>query len=260
LESGSTWSDALARAGRLAPAEVWRSSLAGAVRSASNAVFATACTCPPGLSVAPLFATDPPAFNRVVEQIIGEFLPRVERAGEGTALVTGIGASAYAPLESARNKRLRNRFRRELLEPVGVNGLLNVFLLGRSREVIGWIAVGTRSSSSLAKRQFAEPLNEIAMAASSTLNSAIDLAASCGLVVPPAQGQLLLKLSEREREVARLAAGGHSSANVAALLSISEQTVTTYLRRIFIKVGVHSRAELAALIGNMLTLLPARPR
>ena len=53
-------------------------------------------------------------------------------------------------------------------------------------------------------------------------------------------------LSPREREIARLVACGHANKTIAGVLSISSWTVNTYLRRIFVKLGVGSRAAMVA--------------
>ena len=52
-------------------------------------------------------------------------------------------------------------------------------------------------------------------------------------------------LSPREREVTRCVAFGMRNAEVARTLSISEETVKVHLYKIFRKVGVRSRRELA---------------
>ena len=53
-------------------------------------------------------------------------------------------------------------------------------------------------------------------------------------------------LTAREREIAELVAEGRSNKQVAAALFLSEKTVEHHLSRIYAKVGVRSRAELAA--------------
>ncbi|GII63640.1 DNA-binding response regulator [Sphaerisporangium krabiense] len=54
-------------------------------------------------------------------------------------------------------------------------------------------------------------------------------------------------LSERELQVARLVARGHSNRRIADELSLSPETVRTYLRRMFAKLGVNDRTHLAVL-------------
>jgi DNA-binding CsgD family transcriptional regulator len=61
---------------------------------------------------------------------------------------------------------------------------------------------------------------------------------------PPATPPLAL--SPREREIARMIARGLPNKSIAAALEISVWTVGTYLRRIFSKLGVSSRAAMVA--------------
>lgn len=51
-------------------------------------------------------------------------------------------------------------------------------------------------------------------------------------------------LSKREREIARLLVAGYSGVNVAAIAGLSENTVRTYVRRLYAKLGVSNRADL----------------
>ncbi len=51
-------------------------------------------------------------------------------------------------------------------------------------------------------------------------------------------------LSRREREIARLLVAGYSGVNVAAISGLSENTVRTYVRRLYGKLGVSNRADL----------------
>jgi DNA-binding CsgD family transcriptional regulator len=53
-------------------------------------------------------------------------------------------------------------------------------------------------------------------------------------------------LSPREQEIARMVARGFPNKAIAAVLEISTWTVGTYLRRIFAKLGVTSRAAMVA--------------
>jgi DNA-binding CsgD family transcriptional regulator len=51
-------------------------------------------------------------------------------------------------------------------------------------------------------------------------------------------------LSKREREIARLLIAGYSGVNVAAISGLSENTVRTYVRRLYAKLAVNNRADL----------------
>ncbi len=55
-------------------------------------------------------------------------------------------------------------------------------------------------------------------------------------------------LSPRECEIIRLVTKGHPNKRIAAVLDISPWTVATHMRRIFIKLGVNSRAQMVAKI------------
>jgi DNA-binding CsgD family transcriptional regulator len=55
-----------------------------------------------------------------------------------------------------------------------------------------------------------------------------------------------VQLSPREKEIVRMVAGGHPNKIIASVLNISSWTVCTYLRRIFAKLGVNSRAAMVA--------------
>lgn len=62
-----------------------------------------------------------------------------------------------------------------------------------------------------------------------------------------ADGEQTDELSARELEVLRLLAAGGSNKLIAAQLHLSENTVKTYISRIFNKLGVQNRAEAVAL-------------
>lgn len=62
-------------------------------------------------------------------------------------------------------------------------------------------------------------------------------------------------LSEREREVVKLTAAGHTAMQAAEMLSLSPKTIETYRHRAMQKLGLTNRAELVryALRSGMLT-------
>jgi DNA-binding CsgD family transcriptional regulator len=63
---------------------------------------------------------------------------------------------------------------------------------------------------------------------------------------PPAGGEL----TSMQRRVAELAAEGRSNREIAGLLFVSENTVESHLKRVFEKLGVRSRTELARRVGE----------
>lgn len=78
------------------------------------------------------------------------------------------------------------------------------------------------------------------------------LAARCEGARTPAmtRPQPVAELSRREREVAELAARGLSNAEIAGRLSLSVRTVESHLYRVFAKLGVTERTELAELLPS----------
>lgn len=70
--------------------------------------------------------------------------------------------------------------------------------------------------------------------------------AKCAVLrVEPQEKQAPIEgLSRREREIARLLVAGYSGVNVAAISGLSENTVRTYVRRLYQKLGVANRADL----------------
>jgi DNA-binding CsgD family transcriptional regulator len=64
---------------------------------------------------------------------------------------------------------------------------------------------------------------------------------------------LTWRLTGRELEIAVLVAQGHANKNIAWRLRISEWTVATYMRRIFCKLNVDSRAEMVFRCASLIT-------
>ena len=57
-------------------------------------------------------------------------------------------------------------------------------------------------------------------------------------------------LSAREAEVAELIARGHTVAHIAEPLFVSENTVRTHSKHIYVKLDIHKRQELIALVES----------
>jgi DNA-binding CsgD family transcriptional regulator len=64
--------------------------------------------------------------------------------------------------------------------------------------------------------------------------------------------RIACSLSPRELEIVRLIADGHPNKVIAAVLDISAWTVCTHIRRVFMKLGVTSRAAMVAPIAEIL--------
>jgi DNA-binding CsgD family transcriptional regulator len=67
--------------------------------------------------------------------------------------------------------------------------------------------------------------------------------------IPNQSHQPEVRLTPREREVARMVAQGLTNTAIAGKLALSPWTVSTHLRRIFAKLGVTTRAAMVAVIA-----------
>jgi DNA-binding CsgD family transcriptional regulator len=89
-----------------------------------------------------------------------------------------------------------------------------------------------------------------ARSASAMTWRAAELAAACGDARTPGlpSGATKWRLTQREQEVAAMAAAGASSREIADRLVLSVRTVDNHLQNIYSKLGVTRRDELAALL------------
>jgi DNA-binding CsgD family transcriptional regulator len=132
-------------------------------------------------------------------------------------------------------------------------------LLGSAGMVVGqaWaLAMGAPSAAAAGRREAAMAMAADArrlaqQAASETIRATAD-ATLQRLAAQPAAPDLadpLASLTIRERQIARLAATGLTSRDIAAELSVSPRTVDTHLSRIYRKLGITSRAALASQVA-----------
>ncbi len=246
---GGRWTDAMEVARAVAPAREWRSELARRLRTAADGCFAAVLTCAPGDWRRLAHDADPPELGHIVERIRNQFLPRIERAGEDWRFALRTHGPVYAPIETARCRKLANDLRAEVLRPAGIEGYRAAFFgAGPAPRIVGLAVLGARSSSAALLDRSGDPLREIARAASTTLAGALALAEGCCARADDLRRRD--ELTAREQQIATLAAQGFANVNVAARLGIAETTVAVHLRRIYAKLGVHSRVELAAALAG----------
>jgi DNA-binding CsgD family transcriptional regulator len=148
----------------------------------------------------------------------GEHERGLALAREGTALAE----EARLPVEAARSR----------------------LLAGRA------LAVGDRDQASVELRRAYDEL--AAHGASRYRDQAAGALGRLGRAVPrqprAVMGEGLAELSERERQVAELVAEGRSNRQIAEQLDLSPKTIANHLNRMFTRLGLGSRAELAALV------------
>jgi DNA-binding CsgD family transcriptional regulator len=166
---------------------------------------------------------------------IDPFSPRRAAACRATVMCAADvgGSEAYA--RSMHGQRLR---------AYGYGAPLVLYLWGEGRIVAG---------VTLLREGHAPPFDATAVRLvrqlQPLLEHAFGLAAEPPAPVPGA-GALAAGLTVREEEIARLVAGGASNAAIARSLNVSEATVKAHLTRVYAKLGVRSRTQLAVVMGD----------
>ncbi len=108
---------------------------------------------------------------------------------------------------------------------------------------LGWPLFEARALEVLGER-------EAALARYERCGSVADIRRLAPLLRSGAAPAAAERLSAREREVAMLVADGLTNGAIGERLSVSKKTVEKHLASIFDKLGVHSRAQLAALLAR----------
>ena len=96
--------------------------------------------------------------------------------------------------------------------------------------------------SALTPELAAEQLRREVRAGQLDSEAANSVLAAAGHQIRTTRRELVAGLSEREMEVLRLIARGHSKKQIATLLIISEKTVDNHIQHIYNKIGVSTRA------------------
>lgn len=179
-------------------------------------------------------------------------LARLGRPDEVTARLDEIAAEAHGALIPT----LAGHARALVADDAGALGeVADAF---EEMGILALAAEAAGSASEAAKRAQDQRL------ATRWRNRASQIRAHCDTVVGPvaavaaADAATVVALTRREREISLLAAQGLASREIGERLFISRRTAESHLARVFTKLGVRSRAELARMLdGGVAALVPA---
>ncbi len=234
-EVASAWDQARHIAAHPRSAETWRQDLAGALEQALRPDAVGVFMCVLGNVLDASVAMAPSSYQSLGEQLVNEFLPRALKAGALTPW------AVFGSPADPNDQLISRSVHRELLTPSGFDGMIAKFMRADNGAAVGWITVFCRTPAEAREKEIEAPLGQVCRIAADTVRRSLSIAASAGARLPQSS---TVMLSEREREVARLAITGLSDANISQRLAISEGTVGRHLHNIFRKLGVTSRSEL----------------
>jgi DNA-binding CsgD family transcriptional regulator len=165
------------------------------------------------------------------------FLMRYEEVGRNNDPVFAELTASHLPSHNLKSLSCDEWHRLPLYRHItsrlaGLEYILEAPLLGNGR-VIGTLNFG--------RARHDAPYNDHDLAVITALTHHV----STVLSRLPESGQAITGLTARELEIARLVAAGLNNDEIAYCLSISRNTVKDALKRVFRKVEVDSRAELA---------------
>jgi DNA-binding CsgD family transcriptional regulator len=214
---------------------VWQQGLADKLEAAIRPHVAGVFLCPLGNVLDASAAMAPGRYAALGQRLIDEILPGWLREGMLDPY------RPFAPEDSCERMRA---IRQEFLRPAGLQDLTVEYLRTEDGEIAGWISVFSPWSRELDRSQIEAPLREVWQSAQEAVRVSLAIAVALGARLPQLSP---VGLSERERQIAELAASGLSDLNIACHLTISEGTVGRHLHNIFGKLGVRSRRQLGAL-------------
>ena len=148
---------------------------------------------------------------------------------------------AEAPRGRAAELLLRHAVAAEANEPEAL------FAVARELAARGYLLFAAEAAAT-AVRLFRAARDPRALAASTLL---ADVLAKCDAVRTPALAAIQPALTSRERQVAELAADGVRSREIADRLYLSPRTVENHLQRVYTKLGVNGRVELAPALRSL---------
>lgn len=238
----SSWTTAKRAAAKVQAAGQWRYRLAKALVSATGARFVGVYTCPPGEILDGVHSVYPEGMDDILVRVAREVLPRIAWTRHGKRNPDALSGNPYFPLDHENGEGTLRTLLGPLMESVGVQEMIHASFLAEGK-VVGGAAVWLPKKKGA--NALLEPLAEVAQIAGETLERAIALARGCAQGVNMEPILPLEVLTGRELQIARLAAKGLTDVNIALTLGISEQTVGAHMRRIFLKLRINSRLQLA---------------
>ena len=122
-----------------------------------------------------------------------------------------------------------------------------LFAAARDFSAHGYLVFAAEAAAT-AVRTFRAARDPQALAASTLL---ADVLARCDTLRTPALLAVQPALTSRERQVAELAAEGARSRAIADRLFLSPRTVENHLQRVYAKLGVNGRMELAPALRSL---------
>jgi DNA-binding NarL/FixJ family response regulator len=164
------------------------------------------------------------------------------RIGAGAATGNRLSQLAGECDSALVSARARHAMAAEARDAAELTGAADDF------EALGAMLLAAEAAADAARAFRRAGDQRAATAASRRSNS---LAALCEGAATPGlvQADAVVPLSQREREIALLAAKGLSSKDMADRLYLSVRTVNNHLQSIYSKLGVSSRADLARALG-----------
>ena len=213
----------------------WQQGLADTLEAGISPDVAGVFLCPLGTVLDASVAMAPRRYVPLGQCLVDEIFPRWLRDG-----VIG----SRGPFEADRERLRQNvrAIRREFLEPAGFQHLALEFLRTEDGEIAGWVSVFSRSLGESERSRAI--LSDIREQAQEAVRASLAIAVALGVRLPKLSP---MGLSDRERQIAELAASGLTDLNIARQLDISEGTVGRHLHNIFGKLGVRSRQQLGDL-------------
>jgi DNA-binding CsgD family transcriptional regulator len=182
-------------------------------------------------------------------------LARLTERARASGTPWGLGLLARSRALLARDQDAEALYV-EALEHLGRSGVATE--LARTHLLYGeWLRRARRRADAREHLRAAHGMFE-AMGAGAFAERARRELVATGVTVRNRTTQRRDELSPQEAQIAQLARDGHTSREIGAQLFISPRTVDWHLRKVFAKLGIHSRKQLpAALPGTSHAAVPA---